>query len=99
VGSGIFLLDWGNKTNANIDSYSFARDRFNCFTELPKESTFDPWAGSSTGSPDDRWILFVQEDRSESDLYLVENFRRGTLDFWTPGKNDFGNLRSCRAVG
>ncbi len=73
VEEGIYFLNVKTKPRPAIEFYRFAtRQVTRVF--VPEK---DPDYGSPglAVSPDGSWILYVQADRLESDLMLVENFR------------------------
>ena len=69
---GIYVRTWRPPLAAVIEFYSFATGRLARVAELPKARGYT--LGLSV-SPDDKWILYSQLDRLDSDLMLVENFR------------------------
>ena len=69
---GIYVRTWRPPLAAVIEFYSFATGRLARVAELAKGKDYD--IGLSV-SPDDKWILYSQLDRYDSDLMLVENFR------------------------
>ena len=76
VENGIYVLDAKGEHGPGIKFFSFAGQRFSQITSLPKESlVFTGGNVVFAVSPDASSILYVQLDRIESDLILVENFR------------------------
>ncbi len=71
-GAGLYLL----KADATptVEFYDFATRRSALIGEIPRARIFTV-AGALAVSPDDVWILYVQLDRDDSDIVLVENFR------------------------
>src|SRR5262249_33345056 len=72
---GIFLLNPWVESGATIELFKFATHHRVWLTTLPKDLAFPTVACVLTVSRDGRWIALAQEDRIESDLVLVENFR------------------------
>jgi Tol biopolymer transport system component len=58
-----------------IKLFSFRSRRVEQLAALPKEARTSVGRPALAVSPDGRWILYVQVDRVESDIVLVENFR------------------------
>ena len=71
--SGIALASWEGKPAVVLEFFDFGSARPNRAVTLPMKTGF----GSSffSISPDLHWIAYMQPDRMESDLMLVENFR------------------------
>jgi Tol biopolymer transport system component/predicted Ser/Thr protein kinase len=69
---GIYVRTWKPPLAPVIELYSFATGRLARVAELAKGKDYS--LGLSV-SPDDKWILYTQLDRVDSDLMLVENFR------------------------
>jgi Tol biopolymer transport system component len=73
---GIFLLNPSVESGATIELFRFAtHHRVWLATLAPRDLAFPTDDCVLTVSPDGRWIAFVQQDRIECDLVLVENFR------------------------
>jgi branched-chain amino acid transport system substrate-binding protein len=75
VEQGIYFLTAESLERPVIEFFSFTTGRITEVAALSKP--FRPWtnpAGLSV-SADGRWMLFTQEDRSDMDIMLVENFR------------------------
>jgi eukaryotic-like serine/threonine-protein kinase len=58
-----------------ISLFNFLSRRVEQLAALPKEARTSVASPALAVSPDGRWILYVQVDRVESDIVLVENFR------------------------
>src|SRR5262249_7199350 len=73
---GISLVRLDPESIPSIEFFSFATRRVTTITRLPQDlrSRAIP-TPSFAVSPDSRWILLALNDRTESDLVLVENFR------------------------
>jgi dipeptidyl aminopeptidase/acylaminoacyl peptidase len=71
-GAGLYILK--ADASPSVDFHDFATRRSTLIGEIPGARIFTV-AGALAGSPDDLWILFVQLDRDDSDIALVENFR------------------------
>jgi Tol biopolymer transport system component len=76
---GIYFIDFEASPQAAIKFFSFQTREISQIGEMEKERRrlghgFAP-AGRITVSPDEKWLLYVQYDRSGSDIMLVENFR------------------------
>lgn len=73
VEEGIYFLNVKAKPRPAIEFYRFATRQVTRVT-VPEK---DPQYGSPglALSPDGSWILYMQIDRVESDIMLVENFR------------------------
>jgi len=72
---GIVLLNRRATPGPAIEFFSFATQQSARIAALPKEATTSIGPPGLAVSPDGRWILYVQVDRLESDIVLVENFR------------------------
>ncbi len=70
---GLCLLNRTATPQPAIEFFNFATRRLARIAALPKEAR-TPGNGFAV-SPDGRWVLYVQVDRVESDILLVENFR------------------------
>ena len=66
---GIYMINW--RSNA-IEFFSFGTNWVTEFAAPPNEASY---GRGLAVSPDGRWILYGQEDQSNSDIMLVENFR------------------------
>jgi len=74
--SGICLGALDPESIPVIEFFRFATGRSTVITKLSKDLLARAVQGSSFAvSPDGRWILLLLNDRTESDLVLVENFR------------------------
>jgi Tol biopolymer transport system component len=73
--AGISLVGLDPESTPIIEFFSFATRRLTVITKLPKDLVRPVSFGSLAVSPDGRWILYTSNDRTESDLVLVENFR------------------------
>jgi Tol biopolymer transport system component len=71
---GIYFLNRRSMPLPTIDLYSFVTHKVTTVATLSSDQKTRP-VRSLAISPDDRWILLVQADRTGSDLMLVENFR------------------------
>jgi hypothetical protein len=71
-GAGLYVLK--ASTTPSVEFYDFATQRLTLIGEIPKARIFTV-ANALAVSPDDLWILYVQLDRDDSDIVLVENFR------------------------
>jgi Tol biopolymer transport system component len=60
--------------NPSLDFFSLTNRQQRRIAALPREARDARFIGLSV-SPDEKWILYTQRDRVESDLVLVENFR------------------------
>ncbi|MCA1600575.1 MAG: winged helix-turn-helix domain-containing protein, partial [Acidobacteria bacterium] len=69
---GIYFINSETKPHATIEFLSFAKSRVTPIATIEKEPI--NWASNLAISPDGRWILYTQLDRSDSDIMLVENF-------------------------
>lgn len=67
---GIYILDPGT---SSIELFSFATRQRTLVARLQKRPR--QWTPGLAVSPDQGSILVVQEDPTESDIMLVENFR------------------------
>jgi hypothetical protein len=75
VQQGIYFLTAEKVARPAIEFFSFSTGRVTEVAALTKP--FKPWTNPDglSVSPDGRWILYTQEDRTDSDIMLVENFR------------------------
>jgi eukaryotic-like serine/threonine-protein kinase len=75
VEQGIYFITAEQPARPAIEFFSFTTGRVAEVAALAKP--FRPWTNPEglSVSPDGRWILYTQEDRSDSDIMLVENFR------------------------
>jgi hypothetical protein len=75
--SGIWLRSLGYPASIPIiEFFNFATRRLTTVTSLSKDLKGRAVPTPSFAvSPDGRWILLLLNDRTESDLVLVENFR------------------------
>jgi len=67
---GIYFIN--AETHPTIEFFSFATGQATQIAQLEKRVLGGP---SLAVSSDGRWILYVQVDRNDTDLMLVENFR------------------------
>lgn len=74
---GICLLHTDPNGNSFVEIFNFATQRLSRVAALPKGTRIGltPNDRSLAVSPDGRWILYVQLDRSGNDIMLMENFR------------------------
>jgi serine/threonine protein kinase len=69
---GVYFLDPDARPSLSVESYSFAAGGTTRVTTIEKELF---WSGPGiTAAPDGRWILYAQNDQTESDIMLVEDF-------------------------
>lgn len=75
VEQGIYFLTAEKLARPTIEFFNFSTGRVTEVTPLPKP--FRPWTNHEglSVSADARWILYTQEDRTDMDIMLVENFR------------------------
>jgi Tol biopolymer transport system component len=72
--TGIYFMKPPPVARPALELYRFESGEVSQVVALEKDAR--PGGGPSlTVSPDERWLLRVQEDRSGSDIMLVENFR------------------------
>ena len=72
VEQGIYFIPgWSPEDNPVIRYLSFATGKVETIATLSKEGA----AYGFAVSPDSRWLLYSQYRPSESDLWIVENFR------------------------
>jgi Tol biopolymer transport system component/predicted Ser/Thr protein kinase len=72
VDGGIYFVNAALESHPTLDFFSFATGRDRQIAEMEKEAAH--WASGLAISPDGRSILYVQLDRDESNIMLVENF-------------------------
>jgi|GEM_PF-81036 len=70
---GIYFINLKAAPYPTIELFSFATARTARIAVIEKRIPLGP-PGLAV-SPDGRWILLVQDDQSESDIMLIENFR------------------------
>jgi Tol biopolymer transport system component len=70
---GIYFVNQKAAPRPTIEFFSFATARTARIAVTEKSVPLAP--PGFTVSPDGRWILLVQDDQSESDIMLMENFR------------------------
>jgi len=80
IGGTVWFRLAGSKTEPTrppptINFFSFLTRRVEQLAALPKEARTSIGTPAFAVSADGRWILYVQVDRAESDIVLVENFR------------------------
>lgn len=69
---GVYFLNPEARPHLSIEFYSFATERTSRVITFEKEMF---WSGPGlTATADGRWILYAQNDQTESDIMLVENF-------------------------
>ena len=75
VEKGIYFMTAEQPARPAIEFFSFSTGKVTEVVALTKP--FRPWTNPEglSVSPDGRWILYTQEDRSDTDIMLVENFR------------------------
>ena len=74
--SGVALARLAPESVPAIEFFSFATRSLTTIRKPPKDLLRTNWFGTSLAvSPDGLWILYAFDDRSESDLVMVENFR------------------------
>jgi len=75
VEKGIYFMTAEQPARPAIEFFSFSTGKVTEVVALAKP--FRPWTNPEglSVSPDGRWILYTQEDRSDTDIMLVENFR------------------------
>ena len=75
--SGVALARLAPESVPAIEFFSFATRSLTTIRKPPKDMLLRTnWFGTSLAvSPDGLWILYAFDDRSESDLVMVENFR------------------------
>jgi Tol biopolymer transport system component len=74
--SGVALARLAPESVPVIEFFSFATRSLTTIRKPPKDLLRTNWFGTSLAvSPDGLWILYAFDDRSESDLVMVENFR------------------------
>jgi Tol biopolymer transport system component len=73
VDGGIYFVNAVLESHPTLDFFSFATGRVRQIAEMEKEAA-QGWSGLAI-SPDGRSILYVQMDRNESTIMLVDNFR------------------------
>ena len=67
---GIYFVNFQASPHQTIEFFSFATSRTTQIGVIEKS-----FSNGFSVSPDGRWILWSQIDRSESDIMLMENFR------------------------
>jgi Tol biopolymer transport system component len=75
VENGIYFLTAEKLAYPAIEFFSFATSKVTEGAVLTK--AFRSWTNPEglSVSPDGRWILYTQDDREDTDIMLVENFR------------------------
>lgn len=69
---GVYFLDPEARPHPSIEFYSFATERTTRVMTFDRELV---WSGPGlTATADGRWILYGQNDQTEGDIMLVENF-------------------------
>jgi hypothetical protein len=72
---GLCVLTLGRTSGPVIEFFRSGIRQPTVVATLAKETRFYPSTPHFAVSPDGRWVLYVQVDRVESDLSLVENFQ------------------------
>lgn len=72
---GIFLLTQHGREGPAIEFFSFLTAELKIVGSLAEDTRLNPQLPSFTMSRDGRSLAYVQEDQTEGDLILVENFR------------------------
>jgi len=72
---GIYLLTTDAVRGAAVEFFDFKTGWLSQIAALPRETIGPSYDRVFAVSPDGRWILYVQIDRSDSDIMLVEHFR------------------------
>ncbi|MBZ5594518.1 MAG: protein kinase [Acidobacteriia bacterium] len=75
TGQGICFFDFTGPAGTTLKFYNFATGKVTLLREFSKDTQVETSSTALTVSPDVRWILYTQLDRSGSDLMLVENYR------------------------
>ena len=70
LNQGIYFVNLQASPHPTIEFFNFTTSRTTQIATLEKTFT-----NGFCVSPDGRWILWSQADRSESDIMLMENFR------------------------
>ncbi len=75
--TGIYLLKNATPSeSASIEYYNFDTGKLTEIVRFGKQAAVGPGGGTNLAvAPDDRWIVYVQRDREESDIMMIENFR------------------------
>jgi Tol biopolymer transport system component len=75
VEQGIYFMTAEPLAHPAIEFFSFTTGKVREVAALTR--AFRPWTNPEglSISPDGRWILYTQEDRTDLDIMLVENFR------------------------
>jgi hypothetical protein len=74
TGQGICFFDLTDSTGTALKFYNFATRKVTFLRDF-SNTALSKSATALSVSPDGRWILYMQLDRSGSNLMLVENFR------------------------
>jgi hypothetical protein len=72
IRSGIYFVDTSNGSD-HMEFYDFQSKSTR--TVFSPERRVLPWVGGLALSPDQKWLLYSQIDRVESDLEMIEHFR------------------------
>jgi Tol biopolymer transport system component len=70
--TGIYLL---NSSPASIDYYAFDTGTLKEIVRFSKRTRIANVDTAIAAAPDDRWILYTQVDRFDSDIVMIDNFR------------------------
>ena len=73
VETGIYFVNTETGLQPALQFLSFAEKRVVHVAALDRKPV--PFVAGMAVSPDERWILYTQEDQRSSDIMLVENFR------------------------
>ena len=72
---GIYFFNVRTPAGPSLNFYNPATHKATLLRQFSKETKIDVNNNALTVSPDGRWILYTQFDRTGSDLMLVENFQ------------------------